>query len=143
MLFTPNEDVLVQWAYQFGSDEFQEYAGTQYNDPAGLFIADVSKNPKAALNGEPFAGVANLTANGGMGALSVNEVESFGSIDKTRFANPVCGTMGWEYDGGSLEPSLTPELTLRAGQTYYLSALTADASDGIYDSALIVGAPMV
>ena len=78
-----------------------------------------------------------------MDALSVNEVESFGSVDKTRFANPVCGTMGWEYDGGSLEPSLTPELPLRAGRTYYLSALTADASDGIYDSALIVGAPMV
>ena len=143
VLFTPNEDVLVQWGYQFGSDEFQEYAGTQYNDAAGLFIADVSKNPKVALGGEPFSGVVNLTANGGMDALSVNEVESFGSVDKTRFANPVCGTMGWEYDGGSLEPSLTPELTLRAGRTYYLSALTADASDGIYDSGLIVGAPMV
>ena len=137
--FTPSEDVSLQWSYQLGSEEFEEWAGSQYNDVGGLFLADVSKTPDLALSGEPISNVDNLTSGGGLNALTINEVESFGSIGKTRFTNPICGPLGWEYDGGSLEPKLTREANLRAGRTYYMSALIGDASDGLYDSGLLIG----
>lgn len=137
--FTPSEDVTLQWSYQLGSEEFEEWASSQYNDVGGIFLADISKTPELALSGKPISNVDNLTSGGGLNALTINEVESFGSIGKTRFTNPICGPLGWEYDGGSLEPKLTREANLRAGRTYYLSALIGDASDGLFDSGLLIG----
>jgi hypothetical protein len=50
--------------------------------------------------------------------------------------NDIDGNMNWEYDGSSV--LTTSGVQLQSGSIYYVGMMVADASDGIYDSALAI-----
>jgi len=139
--FTPTRDLSLQWSYQFGSEEFQEWAGSVYNDGAGLFLSLLKNNQQPFSQTNPGAPLLNLTADDALnpGGLTVNGVNQIGGQGKRMAVNPVCGPMAWEYDGATLVPSQTAPVALRAGTTYVLTPLIGDTSDRIYDSGLIIG----
>lgn len=145
LVFKANTDLNLQWGFQFGSEEFYEWVGSPYNDGAGIFLAELNADTMQQFEtGRPVSGLVNLTQNAyldngttvGTGGPTINGL----SRQKTPLQkNPPCGKYGWEYDGGTL-PKLNSQVAqLQAGHTYLLVALTADTTDRIYDSGLLVG----
>ena len=139
--FTPTRDLSLQWSYQFGSEEFQEWAGSVFNDGAGLFLSLLKNNQQPFSQNNPGGPLLNLTADGALnpGGLTVNGISQIGGQGKRMAVNPVCGPMAWEYDGATLVPSQTAPVALRAGTTYVLAPLIGDTTDRLYDSGLILG----
>ncbi len=138
--FTPTDDVTISYDFLFGSEEFDEWVGSDYNDGAGIFIAALKSPSDGYQNGFPPGNVAQ-TYNGA--DLAVNQLatksENGGASGKYYDPNPwCCGDMNWEYDGSSLLSHSSP-ITLKAGANYYIGMMVADASDGAYDSALAIG----
>ena len=133
----PNEDMDLQWGVQFGSEEFSEYSPSIFNDSAGLFIADVSKNPDLPLE---KSDAKNYLIGPNGGPFSINEIsEDPGYFEKYVDKNPACSTTMWEYDGGNAQLISTDKVSLRAGRTYVIAPLIADVSDGLWDSGVIFG----
>jgi subtilisin-like proprotein convertase family protein len=145
VIFKAASDINLQWNFQFGSEEFQEWAGSQFNDAAGIFIAEVTeKNAAAVKAGQPYSGLINLTRQAYLddGSIGTTGGPSVNSLDRGKlpvFTNSICGELGWEYDGGT-GPRLHSQVAqLRAGKTYVLTAIAADTADRLYDSGLIFG----
>jgi len=136
--FTPKRDLTLRWVSQFGSEEFDEYSPSQYNDRASLYLAKV-KSPFQSL--ETAGNVIDLLTGPSGSGYSVNDLSSSQAVfAKYAINNPACGLMSWEYDGGSKIISETKSITLKANQTYILAPIVSDASDAVYDSGLILGA---
>ncbi len=135
--FTPTRDISVQWKAQFGSEEFQEYSPSQYNDRASLFLA-MLKTPSEQLT--PESGVIDLLQGPNGTGYSVNDLSTSPAVwAKYAVDNPICGPMAWEYDGGTNVPSETRQVLLKANRTYVLAPIVSDATDAFYDSGLILG----
>jgi subtilisin-like proprotein convertase family protein len=137
--FTPTENVTLSYDFLFGSEEFDEYVGSVYNDGAGIFVTAVKSPQDNFDNGFTPINIAQ-TFNGA--DLAVNELAATnqnGNVSGKYYnPNPICGDMNWEYDGSSLL-SHTKDIHLKAGANYFVGIMVADASDGIYDSALAIG----
>jgi len=137
--FTPTEDVTISYDFLFGSEEFDEWVGTVFNDGAGIFITALKSPSDEFQNGFTPTNISQ-TFNGA--DLAVNQLatksQNGGVSGKYYDSNPCCGDMNWEYDGSSLL-SHSSAIPLKAGAHYYIGMMVADASDGIYDSALAIG----
>ena len=137
--FTPTEDVTISYDFLFGSEEFDEWVGTVFNDGAGIFITALKSPSDEFQNGFTPVNMGQ-TFNGG--DLTVNQLatksNNGGVSGKYYDSNPCCGDMNWEYDGSSLL-SQSNAIPLKAGAHYYIGMMVADAVDGIYDSALAIG----
>jgi len=135
--FTPNRDFLLQWKAQFGSEEFQEYSPSQYDDHASLFLASV-KSASEQLT--PQSGAIDLLQGPAGRGYSVNDFSITPAVyAKYATANPACGSINWEYDGGSRVPAETQQISLKANRTYVLAPIVSDVGDAAYDSGLILG----
>ena len=138
--FTPTEDVEISFDHLFGSEEFDEYVGSVFNDGAGIFLG-VTKGPDSHYTDGAILPI-NLAQTFNGEDLTVNELASQknnGSVSGKYYnPNPICGDMNWEYDGTSLL-SHTNNVKLNAGWNYYIGIMVADAFDGIYDSAFAIG----
>ena len=139
IFFTPTKDVEISYEFLFGSEEFEEFVGSQFNDSAGIFITALKSPTDGYDNG--FAPV-NLARTFNGAELAVNQLaaktQSGGVSGKYYDPNPCCGDMNWEYDGSSLLSTSAP-IPLIAGMHYYIGMMVGDASDGLYDSALAIG----
>lgn len=144
--FTANQNAQISYEYLFGSEEFDEWVGSGYNDGAGIFIA-VLKSPTDTYEDSGFSPV-NIAHTFNGGDLTINDLavknDSGMVYGKYYDSNPLCGNMNWEYDGSSLLstsrlPSGSSAITLRSGAHYYIGMMVADAKDHIYDSALAIG----
>jgi len=137
--FTPTKDVALSYGFLFGSEEFEEFVGSPFNDSAGIFITALKSPSDGYENGFKPVNVAKAF-NGA--DLAVNELATknpSGSVSGKYYdANPCCGDMNWEYDGSSLL-SQSKSVELLAGMHYYIGIMVADASDGLYDSAMAIG----
>ncbi|MDE0865989.1 MAG: S8 family serine peptidase [Rubripirellula sp.] len=140
IIFSPNEDVWLSFDHLFGSEEFDEYVGSQYNDGAGIFLAKMKLPsdepsfddfiPDAQNIVETFSGITPTVNN-------LAGVDANGNVSgKDYDPNHICGDMNWEYDGSSVLATSGVQLT--SGSIYYVGMVVADASDGIYDSALAI-----
>jgi len=124
--FTSTETA-AYFSYVFGSDEYNEYANTSYNDVFGFF-----------LNGTAVGNNVATLSDGTV--VSINNINA---VDNPSFYNnndPSNGTptpFAFEYDGFTdvLTASL---LGLTAGQTYHLTLAIADAGDYILDSGVFL-----
>lgn len=137
MIITVKQGVQLSYQALFGSEEFDEWVGSEYNDGAGIFVAELK-----ALDSKIDPDVAqNILRQPNGGELTVNELakqEGNGVVaGKFYDPNPVCGDMNWEYDGSSTL-IVTNDFWLSAGHTYYIGIMVADAKDSIYDSALAI-----
>ncbi|MCD6067559.1 MAG: hypothetical protein K0S33_2385 [Bacteroidetes bacterium] len=129
----PTADTL-SFNYVFGSEEYDEFVGSTYNDVFGFFIS-----------GKGITGEKNLAVVPGSNApVSVNTINngsqtngySARASNSTYYVNNMGGAISIEYDG------LTKLMEIRQPvtpyETYHLKMAIADVSDNSYDSGVLI-----
>jgi len=130
---------MVEFEYVFGSEEYCEYVGSEYNDVFGFFIS-----------GPGINGVKNLAVlPGGTTPISVNSINhdvntQYYVNNSTNFLS--CNFMGWsasnyaevELDGWT--KPLKAVANVQPCQKYHIKLAIADVGDGLYDSAVFLKA---
>lgn len=137
--FTPTANT-VQFDFVFGSEEYCEYVGTEFNDAFGFFIS-----------GPGISGVQNLAVIPGTGGVPVTTnnvnhinnsnyyVNNSQNLFECLFAqtNPTllneCQLDGWT------DP-LTATVSVIPCQKYHIKLAIADVTDELYDSAVFLRA---
>lgn len=121
----------VEFRYVFGSDEYPEYVGTQFNDQFRIFIEGPGINGIQNLSYLPsnvYAGINTINAgahpslfvdNGSGSAAPFNESEYY-----------------IQYDGFTVP--LTAKAAVQIGQTYHLTIVVVDVADAIFDSGVFI-----
>lgn len=117
-------DVTSSFWYVFGSEEYDEYVNSQFNDVFGFFLDDVNV---ATIPGSSTP-VSINNVNAGKNATYYNDNDrTLGT--PTPFAT--------EMDG--FTTPLYAEFTVKAGETHHLKLGIADAGDQILDSWVLLG----
>ena len=129
--FVPTTNV-VTFEYVFGSEEYNEYVNTQYNNVFGFFI-----------NGNNVAMIPGTTT-----PVAINNVNGGGPTYGDNPSNPTyyinndcqdCGcSINTELDG--LTVVLTVIANVNAGQTNHIKLAIADAGDAVLDSDVFIKA---
>ncbi|MFK7784404.1 MAG: choice-of-anchor L domain-containing protein [Crocinitomicaceae bacterium] len=131
--FVPYSDT-VSFNYVFGSEEYPEYVGSQFNDVFGFFISGP---------GIP-GGMQNIARLPNGQAVAINNVNA--TSNQAFFVNngngssaPQNGSPFYiQYDG--FTEVLTAESQVQCGETYHLIIAIADVGDGIFDSGIFLEA---
>ena len=138
--FVPQSDT-VRFRYVFGSEEYPEYVGSQYNDAFAFYIS-----------GPGIAGTQNMaTIPAGGGPVSINNINN-GSAN----AGPCQNCAYYVNNGtGNTSPNNSSSFYIQydgfttvmeaiskveCGETYHLVIAIADAGDGAYDSGIFLEA---
>lgn len=111
--------------YQFMSEEYTEYVGSEYNDTFAYFVS-----------GPGLTGTQNIALVPG-----TSEIVSINTINNTshseQYLNNSTGTITMEYDG--ITKKLRATATgLTPGETYHVKFAIGDTSDYSYDSAILI-----
>jgi hypothetical protein len=118
--FIPVHDTLYI-SFIFGSDEYNEWVGSPYNDVFGFF-----------LNGENIALVPETNDR-----ISVNSINNFNNnnyfIDNDERPGPFCA----EMDG--FTTLLTAKGIVEPGESNHIKLAIADAGDKSFDSWVFIG----
>ncbi|MBS1568484.1 MAG: choice-of-anchor L domain-containing protein [Bacteroidetes bacterium] len=119
----------LRFDFVFGSEEYNEWVGSQYNDVFGFFISG------PGITGDPGAGNQhNIALIPGTGqAVTINNVNN-GSNQAYYFDN--AGGPYVQYDG--FTTGLTAMSAVQPCETYHLKLVVADASDRKYDSGVFI-----
>ena len=122
--FVPYQDT-VHFEYVFGSEEYTEYVGSEFNDVFAFFIT-----------GPGIIGQRNIALIPGTDTpVAINTVNH---IDSSRYyVNNYAGNTV-EYDG--FTTVLKASAAVIPCQTYHLKLAIADVSDNIYDSGVFLKA---
>lgn len=122
--FVPFSDT-VRFKYVFGSEEYIEYVGTQFNDVFGFYIS-----------GPGISGTQNIARLPGTGQeVTINNVNH---ISNSAYYVSNSGGATIQYDG--FTHVLEAVSRVQCGQTYHLIIALADVGDGIYDSGIFLEA---
>lgn len=134
----------VQFNYVFGSDEYEEYTCSNFNDVFGFFIngAGIGFNKNIALIPGTTIPVKINTVNQGSPGSNGNAANCsppLGSLAYSGFfiSNPA-GSPDVEYDG--FTTVFTAEQTVIPCSTYHIKLAVGDAGDAIYDSGVFLEA---
>ncbi|MCW3077400.1 MAG: hypothetical protein JWO32_2009 [Bacteroidetes bacterium] len=128
----PTADTL-SFNYVFGSEEYDEFVGTAYNDVFAFFIS--GKGVEGQVN---LAVVPNTND-----PVSVNSINNGGTTEYYRrpnhpayYVSNIDGNLGIEYDGMTklmeIKKAVTPY------ETYHLKLAIADVGDNAYDSGVLI-----
>lgn len=115
--------------YVFGSEEYTEYVGTEFNDVCGIFLC----GPNPAGGNYIDKNIALIP--GTSVPVTVSSVNSV--INYTYYVNNEPGT-SVQYDGFTVP--LIARAAVSKDSTYTLKIAVADASDGVFDSGLFLEA---
>jgi len=132
--FIPFSDS-VEFRYVFGSEEYLEFVGSEYNDAFAFFIAGPGipggqQNMARLPNGTPVA-INNIHS------ATNNTFGNWGAVNSQYYVNNSGGST-IQYDG--FTKVLTARSKVQCGETYRLIIAIADAGDGIYDSGIFLEA---
>ena len=130
--FVPYSDE-VEFRYVFGSEEYPEYVGSEFNDVFAFYIS-----------GPGIAGLQNIALLPNGQAVTINNVNA--GSNAAFFVNngngsqaPYNGSATYiQYDG--FTKVLTAQSDVLCGQTYHLIIAIADTGDGILDSGIFLEA---
>jgi gliding motility-associated-like protein len=131
--FVPYSDT-VRFSYVFGSEEYPEYVGSDFNDVFAFFIS----GPGIPGGSQNIARLANGTV------VAINNINSdinssFYNYNGTGSQSPYNSNPFYiQYDG--FTDVLEAVSRVQCGQTYHLSIAIADVGDGIYDSGIFLKA---
>jgi hypothetical protein len=113
--------------YVFGSEEYNEWVDSEFNDVFGFFIDDVNY----ALLPKTSTPVSINSVNNGSNSEHYNDNDYDDFWPESPFA--------FEYDG--FTDVLTASITgLTVGQTYHLKLAIADTNDAFWDSGVFLEA---
>lgn len=128
--FIPASDT-IRFNYIFGSEEFPEFVGSNYNDVFGFFLSG------PGINGPYSNNAVNIAILPNSQPVTIDNVDpgyyigSPGTAAGT-FNNAV------EYDGNTIV--LTAQYVLTACETYHIKLAVGDAGDSAYDSGVFIEA---
>lgn len=138
--FTPTEDQIT-FEYAFASDEYCEFAGTQYNDVFGFFISGPGINGPYSNNSENIAIIPGTGDN-----VAINSINHYTNVAYylDNAITESCGS-GFPVAPSDIEfDGFTTVLTAIANvipcETYHIKLIIADRGDDIYDSAVFLKA---
>jgi outer membrane protein OmpA-like peptidoglycan-associated protein len=132
MDIVPTADTL-SFNYVFGSEEYDEFVGSTYNDVFAFFVT--GKGVEGQVN---LAVVPNTND-----PVSVNSINNGGGSGYTNrpshptyYVSNIDGNLGIEYDGMTklmeIKKAVTPY------ETYHLKLAIADVGDNAYDSGVLI-----
>lgn len=132
--FVPQSDT-VRFSYVFGSEEYPEFVGSQFNDVFAFFITGPGLNPA----GENMAIIPGTNQ-----PVTINNVNA--GTNPQWFVNNGDGNTApfnasptfIQYDG--FTKPLEAVSRVQCGQTYHLIIAIADVGDPIYDSGIFLAA---
>lgn len=142
---------LLMVSYQFASEEYHEYVGSQFNDAFGFFISggDLSQtyNIARVVDNQTYVTIndihtyspvtVNNVNNGSLGSYADGSPTNLGN-SAFFISNRPSPTVITEYDG--LTRTLFATLdNLTPGETYHFKMALADTGDQQLDSAVFVG----
>lgn len=118
----------IYFQYVFGSEEYNNYVDTSYNDVFGFFVNGTNC---ALVNGQP---VSINTINRGKSGTDTSRpnANSFINNDKQDGTAP----LNTQLDG--LTVVLTCEANVTAGSTSHMKLAIGDTQDGSFDSAVFL-----
>jgi PKD domain/Secretion system C-terminal sorting domain len=131
-----SDELLLDFTYVFGSDEYCEFVNSAFNDVFGFFVSG------PGLSG-PFSNNAiNIaTLPGAADYVSINNINH---LMNSNFFIPnsiLCGDAldpdNLEYDG--ITTPLQATFIAMEGETYHIRLAVADRADGIFDSGVFLG----
>lgn len=141
--FTPTQSPL-SFEYVFGSEEYCEYVGSQFNDAFGFFISG------PGITG-PFGGAANIATIGPGTYVSINNVNHISNSglyvnNQPATSGNLCGqnpsagvaTNEVQFDG--FTKKLTAVAQVIPCSTYHIKLKICDVGDGIFDSGVFIKA---
>jgi subtilisin-like proprotein convertase family protein len=129
--FKAKRDMSLGWKAQFGSEEFDEWSPSIYDDRAGIFLSTIS--------GKKGSQPVNLLRSPDDMDFSVNGFSSKGVFEKRISLNEPCGPVTWEYDGVTGEAIESQKANLVKGKSYSITPIIADMVDPYYDSGMVIG----
>ena len=137
--FVPESDTL-RFKYVFGSEEYNEWVFSSFNDVFGYFVT--GPNPAGGTYNDKNVAIVPGTSNTTVTINNVNNGYSPGGVPPTGpctncdyYADNTNGTT-LEYDGNTTV--LTAWLLVVPCETYSIKIGVADASDHIYDTGVFI-----
>jgi hypothetical protein len=121
----------IQFRYVFGSDEYPEYVGSQFNDQFRIFIEGPGINGVQDLNYIPsgiYAGINTINAQSNSAYFVYNGEGDNAPYNESDYYI--------QYDGFTVP--LMAKVAVQTEQTYHLTIVVADKADGIYDSGVFL-----
>jgi outer membrane protein OmpA-like peptidoglycan-associated protein len=130
MELIPTSDTLA-FRYLFGSEEYDEYVGSQYNDGFAFFIQGpgLEDNPNLALVPGTNTPISINNVNNGNPALP-----DFKPRNPTFYVKN--DSLNIQYDGITRVLEVKQKVT--PGESYVLTLVIADVSDGVLDSGVLL-----
>jgi len=125
--------------YQFGSDEYNEYVCSNFNDVFGYFVSGngiVGTKNIATVPGTTNTVSINNVNNGSVGANG--NIANCGDLTQASyFIDNTSGSITMEYDGFTTKIRASAK-GLTPGETYHVKFAITDVSDNSYDSAILI-----
>lgn len=137
--FVPMNDTVRCW-YVFGSEEYNEWVGSSFNDVFGFFVT--GPNPSGGEYVDENVALVPGTSNIYVAINNVNNGYASGGVVPTGpctfcefYDDNTFGT-SLEYDGKTLVLPVT--ILVTPGETYHFVFAAGDVGDGIYDSGVFI-----
>ena len=131
--FVPFADI-VEFRYVFGSEEYPEYVGSQFNDVFGFFITGPGIGTNVNIARIPGTNVPVTINNVNAQSNSQHFVDNgTGNLPPQNMSNTFV-----QYDG--FTQVLTARANVICGEQYRIILAIADVGDGIYDSGIFLEA---
>ena len=137
--FIPNSDTL-RFRYVFGSEEYNEYVNSIFNDVFGFAIS--GPNPEGGYYANKNMAIVPDTPNTNVAINTINNGNAPGGIVPTgpcencEFYHDNTGGLTLQYDG--FTTVLTAWIPVINCEIYHLKLAVADAGDGIFDSGIFI-----
>jgi gliding motility-associated-like protein len=149
--FMPAGDSVV-FKYVFASEEYNEYACSDFNDAFGFFLSGPGLNGPYTNGAINIARIPNTEIPVSINSINLGEVGVFGSAEFCDNLNPnwqnniqyfvnnepAADLNATQYDG--LTTVLTATAYVNCGESYHIKIAIADAFDDLLDSAVFLEA---
>ena len=133
--FVPTTDSL-QFRFVFGSEEYAEWVGSNFNDVFGFFVS--GQNPQ----GGAYSNHNIATIPGTNSPISTNTINNglnnTGPCNNCNYYVDNTGSMTMELDGSTVV--MTAKILVVPCQTYHIKIAIGDGADHSYDSGVFLEA---
>ena len=139
--FVPTANQVV-FNYAFASDEYPEWVNTPFNDVFAFYVNGTNHATVRQVAGDPnsqFVPVAVNNINNGNPDFYPDFVPARPDLFRPNYFNPN-GPSAIDLGAGWITTVLTFQAPVNPGVVNHMKLAIADASDGIYDSAVFIQA---
>jgi hypothetical protein len=140
--FVPTANQVV-FSYAFASDEYPEWVNTPFNDVFAFYVNGTNYATVRQTAGDPnapFVPVAVNNINNGNPDIYPEFVPQRPDLFRANYVNATGGPSAIDMELDGITHVLTFQAPVNANVVNHMKLAIADASDGIYDSAVFIQA---